>query len=98
MVRFSQLKDGVGINSEEITFQQYKMYTEQKENFIDRSFHSNKFYLATVIILILLMLFTKGLSFAFGITSTLVFSFIGTAICIFWSINVDSYNLLIKVK
>lgn len=86
------------MNPEEITFQQYKMYTEQKEKFIDRSFHSNKFYLGLVIVLVLLMFLTKGLTFAFGLTSTLVFCFAGVAVCILWWINIDSYNFLIKVK
>lgn len=86
------------MNTEEIIFQQYKLYTEQKERFVDRSFHTNKFYLLLVLALILVMFLTKDYSFAYGLSSTLVFSGAGIAICILWWINMDSYNFLIKVK
>lgn len=86
------------MNSEEILFQQYKLYTEQKEKFVDRSFTTNKFYLFIVLALILTMYLTKDYSFIYGLSSTLVFSGAGMAICFLWWINVDSYNFLIKVK
>lgn len=86
------------MNSEEIIFEQYKLYTEQKERFVDRSFQTNKFYLLLVLILVLVMFVTKGFTFAFGLTSTMIYSFAGIAICILWWINMDAYNFLIKVK
>jgi len=86
------------MNSEEILFQQYKLYTEQKEKFVDRSFTSNKFYLFLVLAIILTMYLTKDYSFIYDLSSTLVFSAAGLAICVLWWINVDSYNFLIKVK
>jgi hypothetical protein len=86
------------MNSEELIFQQYKMYTEQKENFIARSFQTNKFYLLLILIIILTMYLTKDLSFVYNLSSIIVFSATGAAICILWWINVDSYNFLIKVK
>lgn len=86
------------MNSEEIIFQQYKLYTEQKERFVDRSFQTNKFYLLTVLAIVLTMLLTKGLTFAYGLSSILIFSAAGMAICVLWWINMDSYNFLIKVK
>ncbi len=86
------------MNSEEIMFQQYKLYTEQKERFVDRSFHTNKFYLLVVLGLFLIMFLLKGFSFAFDISAVLVFSAAGMAICILWWINMDAYNFLIKVK
>ena len=86
------------MNQEELILQQYKLYTEQKDNFVDRSFKTNKFYLVTVLTLILVSFLTKEYSFAFGLSSTFVFSIIGAIICILWWINVDSYNLLLKVK
>lgn len=86
------------MNSDEITFQQYKLYTEQKERFVERSFQTNKFYLLLVLTLTLVMFLTKDYSFAFGLTSTLLFSGAGMAICLLWWINMDSYNFLIKVK
>lgn len=86
------------MNPDEIKFQQYKLYTEQKECFVNRSFYTNKFYLALILVLIVLMFFTKDYSFCCGLTSTLVFSLAGMAICVLWWINMDSYNFLIKIK
>jgi len=86
------------MNSEEIMFQQYKLYTEQKERFVDRSFHTNKFYLLLVLSIVLIMFLTKDLTFSYGLSSVLIFSAAGVAICILWWINMDAYNFLIKVK
>lgn len=86
------------MNSDEIIFQQYKLYVEQKEKFVDRSFHTNKFYLVLLIALVLIMFMTKEHTFAYGLTSTLIFSAAGMAICVLWWINMDSYNFLIKIK
>lgn len=86
------------MNSEELLFQQYKLYAEQKEAFINRSFGTNKFYLFLILTLILAMYLTKEYSFIYGLSSTLIFSGAGMVICILWWINVDSYNFLIKIK
>lgn len=86
------------MNSEEIILHQYKIYSEQKEKFVDRSFCTNKFYLLLILVLIVTMYLTKDYSFIFGLSSTLVFSAAGLAVCLLWWINVDSYNFLIKVK
>jgi hypothetical protein len=86
------------MNSDEIMFQQYRLYTEQKDRFVDRSFLTNKFYLVVVLSLILAMLLTRDYSFAFGLSSTMIFSAAGMAICILWWINMDCYNFLIKIK
>lgn len=86
------------MNQEEIIFQQYKLYTEQKDTFVDRSFITNKFYLVLVLALILAMLMTKDISFAYGLSSIFIFSAAGCAVCVLWWINVDSYNFLLKVK
>lgn len=86
------------MNMEELIFQQYKLYAEQKEKFVDRSFQTNKFYLFLILALVLTMFLTKDYSFVYGLSSTLIFSAAGFAICVLWWINVDSYNFLIKVK
>lgn len=86
------------MNSDEIKFQQYKLYTEQKDRFVDRSFNTNKFYMVLVLTLITVMFLTKDYSFVYGLSATLVFSAVGMAICLLWWINMDSYNFLIKVK
>ena len=81
-----------------IVFQEYKMYTEQKENFIDRNFKTNKFYMIAIVGLIFAMIYTHNILFLNKITATLVFAFLGVAISSLWWMNVDSYNTLIKVK
>jgi len=86
------------MNSDEILFQQYKLFTEQKEKFVDRSFHTNKFYLLLILTLIFVMFLMKNFSFDYGLTSVLIFSAAGMAVCVLWWINMDSYNFLIKVK
>lgn len=86
------------MNNEEIIFQQYKLYSEQKEEFINRSFMTNKFYLALIIGLFVIMFLTKNYTFVYGLTSALIFSGAGMAICSLWYMNVDSYNFLIKIK
>lgn len=86
------------MNTEEMIFQQYKLYTEQKEKFVDRSFQTNKFYLVLILALIVTMFLTKDYSFIFGLSSILIFSAAGLAICVLWWMNVDAYNFLLKVK
>ena len=81
-----------------IVFQEYKMYTEQKENFIDRNFRTNKFYMIAIICMIFAMIYTNNIVFLNVISATLVFAFLGVAISSLWWMNVDSYNTLIKVK
>lgn len=86
------------MNTEEMILQQYKLYTDQKEKFTDRSFVTNKFYLVLILAIILTMYLTKDYTFVYGLSSMLIFSVAGMAICILWWINVDSYNFLIKIK
>lgn len=86
------------MNTEEIIFQQYKLYSEQKEEFINRSFTTNKFYLFLILALLVTMFLTKGMTFVYGMSSSMIFSGAGMAICALWFMNVDSYNFLIKIK
>lgn len=81
-----------------IIFQEYKMYTEQKENFIDRNFRTNKFYMVSVVALIFALIYTSNVMFLHKISATLVFAMWGIAVSVLWWMNVDSYNTLIKVK
>ena len=79
-------------------FQEYKLYAEQKENFIDRNFQTNKFYMVSFVAIIFAMIFTGNVVFMSKISATLVFSLIGISVCALWWMNVDAYNTLIKVK
>ena len=82
----------------ELIFKQYKMYSEQKDNFITRSFGINRFYLCISLILLLLIPFTRGLVFAYGIPLGVFLAIFGMCCSALWWMNMDSYNILIKVK
>jgi hypothetical protein len=82
----------------DVIFEQYKMYTEQKEKFIERNFQTNKFYLLIVLGLFLAMLLTQTYTLPFGFSSLMVFSGAGLAVSVLWWFNMDAYNQLIKIK
>lgn len=86
------------MDRDELIFREYKMYSEQKENFIDRNFNTNRFYMASIFVLLIALIYTGNVVFLNKISATLVFSLMGTAVCTLWWMNVDSYNTLIKVK
>ena len=86
------------MDRDELIFQEYKLYAKQKENFIDRNFRTNRFYMMSFVATIFAMIFTGNVVFMARISATLVFSLIGISICALWWMNVDSYNILIKIK
>lgn len=86
------------MDRDELIFQEYKMYAEQKENFIDRNFKTNKFYMVSFVAIILMMIYTNNIVFMERISATLLFSLLGISVCALWWMNVDSYNMLIKIK
>ena len=86
------------MDRDELIFEEYKMYAEQKENFIDRNFRTNKFYMIAVFLIIFALIHTGNVVFLSRISATLVFALIGVAVSSLWWMNVDSYNTLIKVK
>ncbi len=81
-----------------LVMQQYRLYAEQKDTFINRSFSVNRFYLILSIILLVLINLTQNVLFAYSLTLPFVFCLVGMGICILWWMNMDSYNLLIKIK
>lgn len=86
------------MEKEDLIFQEYRLYTEQKEKFIDRNFSTNRFYMIAVFAIIFALIFTNNVIFMEKITATLLFALIGITICALWWMNVDSYNTLIKIK
>lgn len=81
-----------------LILEEYKLYAEQKENFIDRNFRTNRFYMISFVAIIFAMIYTGNVVFMDRLSATLVFSLIGIAVCALWWMNVDSYNTLIKIK
>jgi len=86
------------MDRDELLLEEYKLYAKQKDNFIDRNFCTNRFYMILFIAIILAMIFTGGVVFMEKFSAALVFSVIGMAVCALWWMNVDSYNTLVKVK
>ena len=86
------------MDRDELIFQEYKLYAEQKENFIDRNFRTNRFYMISFVAIIFAMIFTGNVVFMSFLSATLVFSLIGISVCALWWMNVDAYNTLIKIK
>ncbi|MCM1002731.1 MAG: hypothetical protein NC408_00135 [Candidatus Gastranaerophilales bacterium] len=81
-----------------LLLEEYKLYAEQKENFIDRNFRTNRFYMISFVIIIFAMIYTGNVVFMERLSATFVFSLIGISVCALWWMNVDSYNTLIKIK
>lgn len=86
------------MDRDELIFDEYKLYSKQKENFIDRNFKTNKFYMASVFVIVIAMIYTGNIIFLKTISATLVFAIMGISISTLWWMNVDSYNTLIKIK
>lgn len=86
------------MDRDELIFNEYKTYCEQKENFIDRNFRTNKFYMTAIVVLVFALIYTGNVVFLSKISATLIFALLGVSVSALWWLNVDSYNTLIKVK
>ena len=86
------------MDRDELICNEYKLYSEQKENFIDRNFKTNRFYMIAIFVLVVSMLYTGNIVFLNTISATLVFAALGVSISALWWMNVDTYNTLIKIK
>ena len=86
------------MDRDELLLEEYKLYVTQKDNFVDRNFSTNRFYMIAFLAIIIAMIFTGNVVFMEKISATLLFSAIGMAVCALWWMNVDSYGTLIKIK
>lgn len=85
------------MDEKHLILEQYRIYSEMKESFINRSFMVNRFFL------ILSAIFLFGLIFAKIYMPEQFFLFLGLEIfgiasCIMWISNQDAYSLIIKIK
>ena len=84
------------MDEKEVILGQYKVYSQAKENFIERHFATNRFYFVFSFALLTAEYVFYALSYAFvPILATAVF---GIAVSILWWLNIDSYQVLIKIK
>ncbi len=86
------------LTKEEFVLEQYKVYSEMKDKFIARNFTTNRFYFISFVVLILLTIYTGSIVFMKLIPGSLLFSAVGVLVCVLWWMNIDTYNLLIKIK
>lgn len=87
------------MDSKDETFlilEQYRIYSEAKEKFIERQFTTNRFYLVLNLILLITIYALTTLTPQY--MPVIVLCGLGVAIAFLWWINVDSYQMLIKVK
>lgn len=84
------------MDDKEIILGQYKVYSEAKENFINRHFATNRFYFVFAFSLLAVCYLFWALSPAvLPVALTAAF---GVVVSVLWWLNIDSYQLLIKVK
>ena len=79
-----------------LILEQYRIYSEAKEKFIDRQFTTNKVYLVLNLIILATTYILSTLTPQYS--HVIVLSVVGIAISLMWWMNIDSYQLLIKVK
>ena len=86
------------LTKEEFVLEQYKLYSQLKEQFTSRNFKTNRFYLISFVALVLLTIYTGSIVFMKLIPGSLLFSAVGALVCVLWWMNIDTYNLMIKIK
>lgn len=86
------------MDSENLIIEQYDIYSQHKEKFVDRSFLTNKFYSVLVIILFVLIFLMKDFVICKIFSASAILSLIGILISMLWWLNIDAYNFLIKIK
>ena len=84
--------------SSSLIFQEYKLYTEQKDRFTERTFLINRFYMVLLLAMIAVIFLLKDIFIADTFSILVIFALAGMVISILWWINIDTYNVLIKTK
>ena len=79
-----------------LILEQYRIYSDAKEKFIDRQFATNRFYLILNLIILITAYILGTLTPQFE--PVIILCIVGFATSVMWLMNIDSYQLLIKVK
>ena len=79
-----------------LILEQYRIYSDAKEKFIDRQFTTNKFYLVLNLVILVTAYILATLTPQYQ--PVIVLCVIGFAVTLMWWMNIDSYQMLIKVK
>lgn len=85
------------MDEKHLILEQYRIYNEMKESFINRSFAINRFFMIFSAIFLFALIFAKMLLPAqyFLLLGLDIF---GIAACIMWISNQDAYATIIKIK
>ncbi len=81
-----------------LILEQYRIYSESKDRFIERQFSTNRFYLILNICLLIAIFIVETIAITSKEQSMIVMCIIGISSTLLWWMNIDSYQLLIKVK
>ncbi len=84
------------LDDKQIILEQYRIYSDSKERFIDRHFTSNKFFLVLNIIILIAIYILTTLTPQYS--PVIVMCVLGVATTLMWWMSIDSYQMLIKVK
>ena len=85
------------MDEKHLILEQYRIYNEMKERFIDRSFMVNRFFMIFSAIFLFALIFAKMI-FPPQYFLLLGIEIFGLASCIMWISNQDAYALIIKIK
>ena len=80
-----------------LILEQYRIYNEMKESFINRSFLVNRFFMLITAVLFFGLIITKMIILN-GYFLLLGIELFGIASCIMWISNQDAYSTIIKIK
>ena len=81
-----------------LILEQYRIYSDSKEKFIERQFATNRFFLILNICILIAIFIIETIAVTSKEQSMIVMSLIGIATTLMWWMNIDSYQLLIKIK
>ena len=84
------------LDDRSVILEEYRIYTDTKEKFIDRQFRTNNFYLVLNLIILTAVNLFSVLTPQY--LPVIIGSIIGAATTIMWWMNIDSYQMLIKIK
>lgn len=85
------------MDEKNLILEQYRIYSEAKEHYIDRAFLINRFYIVVVGIFFVLMLTIKAIR-PEAYMALAGIEFFGMMLCFMWFSNQDAYSSIVKIK
>lgn len=85
------------MDEKHLILEQYRIYNEIKESFINRSFMINRFYMIFSAVFLFTLIFAKMIA-PTAYFLILALEIFGVAVCVMWISNQDAYTSIIKIK